>query len=1179
MIERRALAARPNFASRGVAFGLLLCASTLALGVAHPARAQDSGVAALLDQAKYWRAKGREDLAQQALRRALALDPDNPAIAAAARAPKATPKPAATKSPVPKPPATKSIAKSPATNAGPQRAATAAVPPPSAGNRAETRAGQARVAGFEALDANELEDAASQFEKALATNPRDGDALGGLGIVRLRQNNFGQAADLLERASRYGKASQWAKGLASARYFAGIEEARARLANGDTAGAQVRAEELVRSNYPDPSGALEILAQVYEKQGRYADAADLYRQASEGSGADEKRLQMRAARGRALAAAERGDELGAIKEFQSGLLADPTDPWIRYEFAQYMIKRGRVPEAESLLRSLVGNGGADSLYAAALINQDLGRSAEAERLIGLIPETQRTAPMRAFAVSVKTDSAIARARALAANGQREQALGQLRQLAGMSGMPVAKQAAIASALFDLGDPVGAGQLAEAALNGQISSLDDYEGLIGVLVQTGRDDLAQLALERAAALAGSSPQGQLAYARMQATMMVSQADRARLEGRFADSFDILQSAYAAAPDNPEILAGLARLYQGGNMAPRAAQTWQLYLSRKPGDKDGLIGLAQSAQSSGDGGLADEASTQLLRAFPEDYQVYMALAGVERSAGNDRKAARYLKEARALYARQTRSTDVAALGGNPFAGMPGNGAANPFRNLSSPAAAAPQPVNPFALGNGTRLPDASYAAMQSRAAPAYMPDGYAASARASTSAPAAFVGTGNGTSTQRLGGYTASPAGFAPSDPTGTAYSMRNAASAPVGQASPGPGGPIYGADPVMAQIEAELVALQQDTRPRVEVDSGYRQRSGETGLSQLDEITGSAKVSTGLGPGRVYARAQASVIDAGRLTGSGLARFGRNATPEAQGIVDQEESDLSNADSQHASGVAFAAGYQSDAIQAEAGTTPVGMGKTKFAFRAAATPRLSQYLRASAFAERKPVTDSVVSYAGTRDPVTGERWGQVMRFGAGAGLSYDADGNGVYGEGRYYRFDGQNVVRNTGFEANVGGYLRAWRGRNSSLTVGLNVNYQGYDKSQNTFTFGNGGYFSPQSFLSVGFPINYAMEDERFVGRASFTPGFQSYSEDQSLIYPTDPVAQAELDALKDQNSDVRSYYDGISKTGFALSAQGELYYKLSPLTRIGGEASYNTFGSYDEFRGLLGVRQSIGSTK
>ena len=94
-----------------------------------------------------------------------------------------------------------------------------------------------------------------------------------------------------------------------------------------------------------------------------------------------------------------------------------------------------------------------------------------------------------------------------------------------------------------------------------------------------------------------------------------------------------------------------------------------------------------------------------------------------------------------------------------------------------------------------------------------------------------------------------------------------------------------------------------------------------------------------------------------------------------------------------------------------------------------------------------------------------------------------------------------------------------------------------------------------------------------------TPGFQSYLEDQANLYPTDPSAQALLDTLKAKDSDVRNYYDSLSQTGFAWSASGSAYYRISPLTRVGGEVSYNTFGSFDEFRALVGIRQSLGGGK
>ncbi|GGZ00668.1 cellulose synthase [Novosphingobium colocasiae] len=1140
-----------------------------------PSHAESPAVAALIKQAQYWRAKGREDLAQQALRRARALDP-SVALAAPAKPAAPAPKPAA-------PVAARPAAAPPAKAAAPASRPAAAYAPTAA-----VRAGQARVAGYDALQTDNLAAASTQFERALAANRSDPEALGGLGLVRLRQTRFAEAANLLEQASRLGKAQQWASALASARFYAGVEDARRLLQQGRIGDAQVEAEALVRSGFDQPAPALELLAQVYEKQNRFADAAELYRQASQGGKQDEKRLQLRAVRSRALAAAAAGDDMGATREFQNGLVIDQTDPWIRYEFARFMIKRGRMPEAESLLRSLEQLGDADGLYAAALIANDLGRSTEADRLLAMIPEAQRTQPMRTLALGVKVDGAIARAKASGQGGGQLQALATLRQIGAMPSMPAAKKVAVADAMLSLGDAMGAASLAQSAMDQGLTTVDDYAGLVDVLARAGRDDMARAALAQAGQLAGNTPDGQRIYAGMAAKLTVGQAERARSAGRFADAFDMLQGAWTSAPDNTEVLAALARLYQAGRMPGRAAQTWQLFLAREPGNRDALLGLAEAAQSAGDKGLSQQAQQQALRAFPTDYDAFMRMARLEQARGDEGAALRLFKQARALYAGGAGSG--ALTGGNPFAAMDPAGSGNPFRNMAAPA--QPAAVNPFQLGGGTRI-------QYVPAAGGYAPTGYA---------PAPYAP--NGYTAPADGGYAAAP-GYQPAAYPAQGYSAQAypaPAASPFGQpgypAAPGgypapaaayPGQDVpagagaYPADPVLAELQGEITQLSRDSAPRVDVDTSYRQRSGETGLSQLDEIKGSAKFSTGFLGGRIYVGGEAVMIDAGTPSDSARARFGTNASPEARAIVAKTdarkcdaESDpaacLAQVDSQNASGVALSAGYAGDLVQAEAGTTPIGMGKTKLTFRAAVTPKFGGGVEGKAFVERKPVTDSVLSYAGTLDPVTGERWGQVMRTGGGVGLSYDRDGNGVYGEGRYYRYRGTNVANNDGFEINVGGYMRAHRTAHSSLSVGLNVNYQKYDNSQNTFTWGNGGYFSPQSFLSVGFPINYALDTDKLTVRASLTPGFQSYSEDSSPLYPTDPALQGELDALKAENEDVRSRYDSLSKTGFALNAQASAYYRIAPNTQVGGDISYNTFGSYDELRSMIGVRQSFGST-
>ncbi|HWU04520.1 MAG TPA: tetratricopeptide repeat protein, partial [Novosphingobium sp.] len=842
-----------------------------------------------------------------------------------------------------------------------QAAQPAAEPQPRMESRAEARpeprsdpkparaaasdaAGKARMAGFTALQANDLEGAERQFQFALSRNRNDADAQGGMGLVALKKGDFAAARLALEAASRLGDATKWTEALGAARYFAGLETAQALVAKGQLDQARQAAEGLMRSGYKDTATAAELLADIYERQGRFADAADLYRQAGEGGSVNESRLQSRASRGRAMAAIERGDDIAAEQEFQQGLMLDQSDPWIRFEFARFMLRRGRLPETESLLASLSASADPDAIYAAAMLDSEMNRAQAAERLMARIPDSYRTAPMRNFAIGLKIDSAISRARTIAAGGQRGDAVATLKQLAATRGLAAGKLAAIADALYDMGDSVGAGALAMQALQGTITDMGSYEAIVRVAARTGRDDLARTAMQRATQLAGNSPDGQKALARMTAGTAVIQADRMRLAGQYASAFDVLQGAWGAAPDNTDVLGALARLYQSGRMWPRAAQTFQLILARDARNRDALSGLMEAAQAAGDKSLSQDAETRLLRTYPDNYESWLAAARTEQLRGNTGQATKYFKQARDMYtqAQSRPAPSGGGFGGNPFANQPMTASANPFRNVAPAAQApAPAPVNPFALGSGTRLP--TPAAVQPMSAPAGMGgagfgdqgalpaalqpaawQGDAASANAAYQpavwqapavpaaggyqtaayqAPAAQAASGYQTAAYQpqaqqpavayqaayqgqdgqqasaypSGSYQTTP--YQPGSYQNTPYqggtyqgnaAPQMAAAFPPMSGSSDAGLPVAtSSDPVLAGIERDIASMQQNNGPRGEVGTSYRQRAGETGLSAMGEMKASAQLSTGVGRGRIYAKAEMVTIDAGRPTGSSL----------------------------------------------------------------------------------------------------------------------------------------------------------------------------------------------------------------------------------------------------------------------------------------------------------------------
>ena len=389
-------------------------------------------------------------------------------------------------------------------------------------------------------------------------------------------------------------------------------------------------------------------------------------------------------------------------------------------------------------------------------------------------------------------------------------------------------------------------------------------------------------------------------------------------------------------------------------------------------------------------------------------------------------------------------------------------------------------------------------------------------------------------------------------------------------------PAIAVDPVLARIDSDIRTLRNEAGPRVEVNAGFRDRSGEDGLSALSELNGTARLSTDLGRGRIGVEAELVALDSGVPSPSGQARFGRNATAEAQAIVDELPTPLALAPTQHAAGVAPSLFYASDLLDARIGTTPLGFEYQEVTGRLELKPRLGTSTSARAWVERQAVDDTVLSYAGTRDPVTGAFWGQVMQTGGGVSLSWDRNGNGVYGDLAYHQYRGRAVANNDSLQGNVGGYLLLHQGANDRIVAGANLNYQAYDNNQNNFTFGHGGYFSPQTFLAVSFPLRYIHTSDRLEVELQAAPGYQSFDQDQTAIYPTDGAAQAQLDALKRINTDVRSYYDALSQTGFAFSGRGRATYQVSPRTRIVGDLGYDTFGIFNEFTSTIGIRQQLG---
>jgi hypothetical protein len=117
---------------------------------------------------------------------------------------------------------------------------------------------------------------------------------------------------------------------------------------------------------------------------------------------------------------------------------------------------------------------------------------------------------------------------------------------------------------------------------------------------------------------------------------------------------------------------------------------------------------------------------------------------------------------------------------------------------------------------------------------------------------------------------------------------------------------------------------------------------------------------------------------------------------------------------------------------------------------------------------QPRYDSLLSEAGMRDPVTGATWGRVMEIGPQLGAVLLATEKlALSGSLAAATLQGHDVESNSRVSANLSASYSLEMGGFDYLRVGPFYGFDAYDKNENFFTPGAGGYYSPQASHSLG----------------------------------------------------------------------------------------------------------------
>jgi hypothetical protein len=181
--------------------------------------------------------------------------------------------------------------------------------------------------------------------------------------------------------------------------------------------------------------------------------------------------------------------------------------------------------------------------------------------------------------------------------------------------------------------------------------------------------------------------------------------------------------------------------------------------------------------------------------------------------------------------------------------------------------------------------------------------------------------------------------------------------------------------------------------------------------------------------------------------------------------------------------------------------------------------------------RDQVKETMLSYAGEKDPLTGSIWGGVVATGAEGGLSLGSAKSGFYLDAGAAQLTGVNVNNNNRIYGSTGAYWTVYSNPYGVLKMGANLTGLHYAQNQRYFTYGQGGYFSPDSYVLLNAPFTWESHPmNHFVYRINASLGVQSFYEGPALpgsLVSTDtqPTAQSNIGANYNLDANVAYRFD------------------------------------------------------
>lgn len=535
--------------------------------------------------------------------------------------------------------------------------------------------GNARQAGYTALNKGKLKEAEGYFKQALAADNNDAQALAGLGYTALRSGDLSTGQRLLNQAAQSGgeQGSKWKQQAEDAGFYAQLRDAQHRAKQGNIQQALDKLAPLTGASGEKGLSANLLQADLLRKQGNLPAAhqllAGLYQQNSRNEkvisayyyllvqeGQNTKAEQLLAQQSASLRqkltantdpsetlrreaqkALENGNRVQARQLLTQAQRKNPQNNWVYLDLARLMVADGDSVGAKNIISQLQNRKTRDTDYVASLFYVE---QKEWDKVFNLLSShNQQTEAEKELLQRARFHRQLAQADHYRQAGNLVAVRNTLRPLINQVADYPNDVGELAERLVSSGLNDEALQLVENDIaKGTKGSVGNYAGHINVLNELGRYTQAS-SLINDPVLQQETPI--VEKKRLEVATKVAQADSLREKGEIKAAYDMLVVALKSSPNDPDLLMALSRVYLAQSM-PEQSNKILSYLEKEQGKDTKLIqAQIEVALAQQDGRKAQ----QLLQQIPSSSQPAYLLqaAQIAQLNGENRKALTLLRSA--------------------------------------------------------------------------------------------------------------------------------------------------------------------------------------------------------------------------------------------------------------------------------------------------------------------------------------------------------------------------------------------------------------------------------------------------------------------------------------------------------------------------------------------------------